>query len=81
MKSKDIFLLIVIGIFSAVISIIVSNLFINTDTNRSQNVEVVSPISADLERPPKEYYNGDSINPTQTIQIGDDSSTQPFGRQ
>jgi hypothetical protein len=81
MKSKDIFTIVIVGVFSAVLSIIASNMFISTDKNRSQKVEVVAPISADLERPPKEYFNSNAINPTQTIQIGEDSTTQPFGRQ
>jgi hypothetical protein len=81
MKSKDIITIVIVAVVSGVISIVLSNIFISSDKNRSEKVEVVTPISADLERPPKDYYNNNSINPTQTIQIGNDSTSQPFGSQ
>lgn len=79
MKSKDLFPIIVLGIVSGVVSIIVSNIVISSDENRSQKVEVVMPIKTTFERPPSEFYNERSVNPTKTIIIGQDRSEQPFG--
>lgn len=81
MKSKDIFSIVAIGIFSLIVAFVFSSIFINTDKNRSEKVEVIPVISSDLKRPSNLYYNSESINPTQTIQIGGERSEQPFGSQ
>ena len=80
MKTKDIGLLAVIAIISAVASVILSGLLISS-TDKKQTVRTVEPISAELQRPPDEYFNESSINPTQEIQIGQDNNSQPFGGQ
>ena len=79
MKSKDFAPIILLAFVSGVVSFFVSNLVISSDDNRSQSVEVVNTISTELQRPPTEYFNDTSINPTQTITIGEDQSEQPFG--
>uniref|UniRef100_UPI004055BD37 hypothetical protein n=1 Tax=Candidatus Electrothrix sp. TaxID=2170559 RepID=UPI004055BD37 len=79
MKRKDLYTIIGIAIFSAVLSLILSNVFFSSDESRNETVEVIPVISAELERPPEQYFNDNSINPTQTIQIGGESSPQPFG--
>lgn len=81
MKSKDKFTIIAIAVFSAVASIILSNTFIGGDSKKNQTVEIVTPITAELQELPKEYYNSNAINPTQTIQIGGENTNQPFGSQ
>jgi lipopolysaccharide export LptBFGC system permease protein LptF len=78
MKRKDVMLIIVVGIFAAIISFIISGTFITTSEDRQQNVETAAPIETSFERPPAEYFNQDALNPTQTIQIGDDPNNQPF---
>lgn len=81
MKTKDIYIIILIGVFSTVVSIIVSGLFIGGGESRTETVEVVPVISSELNRPSNEYFNADSINPTRTIQIGGEASPTPFGEQ
>jgi len=81
MKTKDVTLLIVIGIASAVVSLIFSNLFLSSAENRVADVEVVEPISSEFTRPPQEYFNDTSVNPTRTIEIRQDPGSQPFGGQ
>ena len=78
MKSKDIALLAVIGIVSAFISLLFSNMFLSSPEDRVENVEVVEPISAEFNRPPQEYFNESSINPTKTIEIKQDPGSNPF---
>lgn len=78
MKQKDMLTIAVIVIISAAVSLILSNLLISTPKNRQQKVEVVEPIGAEFVRPDAKYFNEQSINPTQKIQIGDSSNTKPF---
>jgi hypothetical protein len=81
MKSKDKFTLIAIAVFSGVASIILSGMFIGGDGNKDQTVEVITPITAELQVLPTEYYNSNAVNPTQTIEIGGENTRQPFGSQ
>jgi len=81
MKSKDIFTFILVAVVSGVLSIVISNMLITGNTDKEQTVEVIEPIVSDFQRPPVEYYNSDSVNPTQTIEIGSETQSQPFGEQ
>lgn len=80
MKQKDIALFLVIGIISAVFSIIVSRLLITPAKSKSQKAEVVQPISASFAIPTADdkYLNKDAVNPTKLIQIGDENNATPF---
>lgn len=81
MKQKDLTLIAVIIIVSALISIILSSVLISSPKNRQQKVEVVEPISAEFTRPDEKFFNKTSLNPTQLIQIGNASNTKPFNGQ
>jgi len=81
MKSKDIYVIILIGVFSTVVSMVLSSVFIGSEENRSETVEVIPVISSELQRPSSEYFNSESINPTKTIQIGGEVSPTPFGNE
>ena len=78
MKQKDIALIAVIAIISAVVSFLVSNKLFVTPSNRQQQVEVVDPINASFQQPDKKYFNSNSIDPTQEPQIGSDNNQNPF---
>ena len=78
MKRKDLVVIISAAIFSSVLALIVSNLFISTDKNSNQEAEFVQPIVADFPQPDKAYFNKDSIDPTQLIRIGQSSNPAPF---
>ena len=78
MKRKDIMMIGLVIVVAAVFSFFISGLFISTPDDRSQTVEIADPITSELLRPPAEYFNQDAINPTQTIQIGDESNEKPF---
>lgn len=78
MKQKDIILIIVIVFISGVSSLILSNMLITAPKNRQEEVEVVPPITADFETPSPNYFNNDSINPTQEIQIGNEDNKNPL---
>lgn len=78
MKSKDFTLIAVVAIFSTVASILLTKVVISTEENRSQTVEVVEPITTEFTRPPTDYFNADSINPTRIIEIGPNLDSKPF---
>lgn len=78
MKKKDISLLLVVAFVSVVASILLSGVFFSTPEDRAQKVEVVEPILTTFERPDKTYFNSNSVNPTQNIQIGTDPNSKPF---
>ncbi len=78
MKQKDIALIIVIVAVTGVVAYFLSNLVIGTPSNQQQNVETVEPITAEFQPHDKKYFNSESVNPTQTITIGDNPNPQPF---
>jgi hypothetical protein len=77
MKSKDLGLVAFVAIVSAVLSIILSNLIV-PGADKNQKVEVVEVITAEFQRPPSQYFNQESVNPTQEIRIGQDEGSNPF---
>ncbi len=78
MKQKDLALIIVVVFISVVVAFFVSNLFIATPESRSQQVEVVAPITDEFVEPDKKYFNEQSVNPTQLIEIGEITNPNPF---
>ncbi|MDQ3158668.1 MAG: hypothetical protein M3P98_00835 [bacterium] len=78
MKQKDIAVIVAIVFLSGVLSYVVSNQLFSVPTDQSADVEVVEPITAEFSEPDKRYYNKDSVNPTEPIQIGKDQNQQPF---
>lgn len=78
MKQKDIVLIIVVVFIAGILSYFISSSFISTPKNRQSKVEVVEPISSTFQKPDPRYFNANSINPTQNIQIGNQNNTQPF---
>ncbi len=80
MKQKDISTLVVIAIISAVLSFILSGVFISSEQDRNLKAEIVTPISSQFNQPPPQYFNSSATNPTTLIQIGEESNTAPFGQ-
>ncbi len=78
MKKKDIFTISLVVIVSAVFSIIISGLIITPAEDRQQSVEVVPVIEGSLESVDKRYFNSNSINPAQDIEIGNNPDSNPF---
>lgn len=78
MKQKDILLVALVVFISGIFSFILSNLVVGSPSSQKQEVEVVEPISADFTSPDDQYFNDQSINPTQTIRIGENPNPQPF---
>ncbi len=81
MKKKDIGVIAAVAVFSGVISILLSGVLFATPEDRRQKVEVVEPISTTFNRPDSRYFNSQSVNPSQNIQIGTDPNSNPFTGQ
>ncbi|MGF7228511.1 MAG: hypothetical protein ACQR33_00815 [Candidatus Saccharibacteria bacterium] len=78
MKQKDIALIIIIVFISGIASFFISNLLFASPSNRQQKVEVVEAITPDFPTPSSKYFNNQSIDPTQLIQIGNSTNPDPF---
>lgn len=78
MKQKDIALILVIAVVSGVLSFIVSGKIFVTPENRSQKVEVVDKISTDFQQPSNKYFNDKSVDPSQSVEVGENNNTTPF---
>lgn len=78
MKQKDIALIIIIVFISGIASFFISNTLFASSSSRQQKVEKVEAITADFPSPSKKYFNSQSIDPTQLIQIGNSTNPDPF---
>jgi hypothetical protein len=78
MKQKDIAMIIVVVFISGVLSFVVSDMLFGKPAERQQKAEVVDVITSDFSLPSEKYFNQNSIDPTQLIQIGDTNNPNPF---
>lgn len=78
-KQSDVAMLILVISISLLASFFLGNAIINTPENRSEQVEIVTPISAEFPTPSPEIFNDSAINPTEAIEIGNSNQNQPFG--
>jgi hypothetical protein len=75
---KEAGVIFIVAVFSAVLSIILSGIFFSTPEDRTQKVEVVSPITTTFQDPGSVYFNSNSVNPVQNIQIGTEPNSKPL---
>lgn len=80
MKQKDMIIIAVAVFIAAFGSYFLSKALFAKKENRSKEVKVVEQISTDFNPPGKRYFNENSLNPTQTITIGNGQSTQSITR-
>jgi type II secretory pathway pseudopilin PulG len=78
MKQKDILLIVVVAVISAIASYFLSNIFFASPKNRQQQVEVVQSISPEFTQPDERYFNKNAFDPTQPITIGNNANADPF---
>ncbi len=77
MKQKDIILIIVVVFISGIFSLIISQKLFSSTVGKQQ-VEVVQAINPSFPTPSSTYFNSQSVDPTQLIQIGNNNNTNPF---
>lgn len=80
MKQKDIAVIIAVAGVSTVIAFVLAGFAFGTPKHRQAEVQVLDSISADFPTPDKKYFNPNSVDPTQTVQIGDTNNAQPFNK-
>ena len=78
MKQKDVALIIVIAALSGIVSFVASGYVFGKPADRQQKAEVVDVISSDFSLPSSKYFNVNSVDPTQLIQIGNSNNPNPF---
>lgn len=78
MKQKDIVLIIVIVFVAAILSFFASGFLFGSD-QKEQQAEKVDTIGTEFPQPDKKYFNEESINPAQSIEVGDNDNANPFG--
>jgi hypothetical protein len=81
MKQKDIALILVMVFIGGILALVVSKMVFSSQSSREQTAEAVDSITADFPQPPSKYFNGDSVNPTQTIEIGGPTNPNPFNNK
>jgi hypothetical protein len=72
-RKKDFPMIILIVSFSLIASFILGN-----TENRSKEVSVIRPITANFQEPDPTIFNDEAINPTELIRIGDEQKEKPF---
>lgn len=78
MKQKDVALILIMVFVGAVLALVVSRWIFASPQNREQTAEVVDVISPEFSLPPSKYFNAESVNPTQQIEIGGSNNPNPF---
>lgn len=78
MKQKDIAVIVIAVVVSGMLSYFLSRLLFASPEKLQTTVEVIEPITAEFPQPDSRYFNENSVNPTQTIIIGDAQNQQPF---
>lgn len=78
MKQKDLVLILVMAFIATVIALIASRLIFSSPKDRQQTAEVVDVIRPEFLAPSQKYFNANSVNPTQQIEIGGTSNPNPF---
>lgn len=78
MKKNDWTIIIFVAVFSSIVAFFAAGALINPESEPLE-VEVVEPITAEFGTLDSDYFNDNSINPTQLIRIGDDEgNVSPF---
>ena len=78
MKQKDVAFIILISAVSAVISFTASHFLFATPQNRQQKVAVVDKITTQFTTPNPQFFNSQSIDPTQLIEVQNSNNSNPF---
>jgi len=76
MKQKDWLIIAVVVIIAATLSIVLSGKLFAPP--KKEKVEVIGAIQTDFPELDTKYFNASSVNPTQLIQIGNNSNALPF---
>lgn len=73
MKQSDIAIILIVLFIGGIASFFLSGFLFGGEKNTFTSI-VVDPIGVEFSTPDSRYFNSESIDPTRTIQIGDNAS-------
>lgn len=76
MKRRDLVVIVAIAFASGVFSYVLANLFFGGEKAYKLTSPKVDAISADFKQPNQKYFNSQSVDITQLIQIGGSTSNK-----
>lgn len=71
MKKNDLAVVIAVAFFAGIFALVLSNIIITPSNNKNLKAQKIDAISSDFNQVDKRFFNLESLNPTQIIQIGD----------
>ena len=78
MKQKDLAMIIIVAAISGMLSFALSHLIFGAPQQRQQQAAVVDAITTTFTMPDPKFFNNQSINPAQLIEVGSSNNTNPF---
>lgn len=78
MKKKDMTMMVAVVVVAAIFSLVVTNLFLTPRSSKELTAQKIDEIDSTFNQPDKKYFNTESVNPTQLIQIGGEPNKEPF---
>lgn len=80
MKQKDLSILLVSILVGVTLSYIVAKVVINKSSNLDQQTVTVPVITTEFQAPSSKYFNSNSIDPTQIINIAPSNNQNLFNQ-
>ncbi len=78
MNKKDLTTILAVALFAGVASLVLSSIIITPKSTKGLKAPTIDKIDSTFQRPDKRYFNDQSLNPTQLIEIGDSPNAKPF---
>lgn len=78
MKQQNLAIFGAVAFMSIVFALLITTSLFAPEKSQRMEAESVDPISSNFPSLNKKYFNANSINPVQTIQIGDNPNENPF---
>jgi hypothetical protein len=78
MKKNDLVVIIVVAFFAGIVSLLISNFIFTPRQSKQLKAQKIDPITSSFQQVDKRYFNSESINPTQIIQIGGNQNNNPL---
>mgnify|MGYP003609860775 CR=1 FL=1 len=80
MKYRDKLLIVSVAFGSALVAFFLANFIFGGEKSYTLKAPTVEKITSEFTAPNTKYFNNTAINPTQEINIGDQSNSKPFNR-
>ena len=83
MQRKELLTIVVVAIASGLVSLVIAGALFSSPSQRTAKVPVVQPITSSFPDVPNDpqynfFLNTSALDPTQTIQIGNNQNNTPF---